>query len=188
MFAPENIDPVVDFLVELAGDGQALELGIGTGRIALPLADAASPYTGSISPRRWSLGCEQSRAANRIDVTIGDFATTKVGRPVQARVRRLQHDPEPDDAGRTGRVLSERRRAAGARRLLRDRGRLAGPATPPVRRDDPSVRAQRATSRVRHVRRCQPGTGLAPLHAQRGRHVQVFLGARFATSGRRSST
>ena len=32
------VDPTVDFLAELAGDGAALELGIGTGRIALPLA------------------------------------------------------------------------------------------------------------------------------------------------------
>ena len=38
MFDPEVVDPVVDFLVELAGSGRALELGIGTGRIALPLA------------------------------------------------------------------------------------------------------------------------------------------------------
>ena len=38
MFAPEAVDPVVDFLAGLAGDSRALELGIGTGRIALPLA------------------------------------------------------------------------------------------------------------------------------------------------------
>ncbi|HEV3011891.1 MAG TPA: SAM-dependent methyltransferase, partial [Actinomycetota bacterium] len=38
MFAPAAVDPVVDFLAGLAGDGAALELGIGTGRIALPLA------------------------------------------------------------------------------------------------------------------------------------------------------
>ena len=38
MFAPAAVDPVVDLLAELAGDGRALELGIGTGRIALPLA------------------------------------------------------------------------------------------------------------------------------------------------------
>ena len=33
MFAPEAVDPVVDFLADLAGSGRALELGIGTGRI-----------------------------------------------------------------------------------------------------------------------------------------------------------
>src|SRR5215216_4029642 len=38
MFAPEVVDPVADVLVELAGSGRALEFGIGTGRIALPLA------------------------------------------------------------------------------------------------------------------------------------------------------
>ena len=39
MFDPSVVDPVVDFLAELAFDGTALELGIGTGRIALPLAE-----------------------------------------------------------------------------------------------------------------------------------------------------
>ena len=39
MFQPAAIEPVVEFLAELAGDGPALELGIGTGRIALPLAE-----------------------------------------------------------------------------------------------------------------------------------------------------
>src|SRR6266511_1614874 len=38
LFAPAVVDPVVDFLADLAGHGAALELGIGTGRIALPLA------------------------------------------------------------------------------------------------------------------------------------------------------
>ena len=34
MFAPEVLDPTVDFLAELAGDGRALEFAIGTGRVA----------------------------------------------------------------------------------------------------------------------------------------------------------
>ena len=38
MFEPEVLEPAVDFLAALAGDGPALELGIGTGRIAVPLA------------------------------------------------------------------------------------------------------------------------------------------------------
>ena len=40
MFDPAVVDPTVDFLAELAGDGAALELGIGTGRVALPLSAA----------------------------------------------------------------------------------------------------------------------------------------------------
>jgi 2-polyprenyl-3-methyl-5-hydroxy-6-metoxy-1,4-benzoquinol methylase len=39
MSAPDVVGPVVDLLAELAGDGGALEFGIGTGRIALPLAE-----------------------------------------------------------------------------------------------------------------------------------------------------
>ena len=38
MFDPAVVEPVVEVLVDLAGDGRALEFGIGTGRIALPLA------------------------------------------------------------------------------------------------------------------------------------------------------
>lgn len=38
LFDPAVIDPAVDFLADLAGTGSALELGIGTGRVALPLS------------------------------------------------------------------------------------------------------------------------------------------------------
>jgi hypothetical protein len=43
MFDPAVVDPAIDLLVELAGSGHALELGIGTGRIALPLAQRGVP-------------------------------------------------------------------------------------------------------------------------------------------------
>ncbi len=46
MFDPAVVEPVVDFLAELAGSGRALELGIGTGRIALPLAARGVPVHG----------------------------------------------------------------------------------------------------------------------------------------------
>ena len=38
LFEPEVVEPAVSFLADLAGDGRALELGIGTGRLALPLS------------------------------------------------------------------------------------------------------------------------------------------------------
>ena len=38
LFSPEVVDPAVHFLAELAGAGRALELGIGTGRLAVPLS------------------------------------------------------------------------------------------------------------------------------------------------------
>jgi SAM-dependent methyltransferase len=69
----------VDFLAELAGDGAALELGIGTGRIALPLAGRGVRVHGvDLSPDMVA----QLRAkpgGQDIPVTIGDFATTRVG-------------------------------------------------------------------------------------------------------------
>jgi 16S rRNA A1518/A1519 N6-dimethyltransferase RsmA/KsgA/DIM1 with predicted DNA glycosylase/AP lyase activity len=46
MFDPAVVDPVIDFLVGLARSGRALELGIGTGRIALPLAQRGVPVHG----------------------------------------------------------------------------------------------------------------------------------------------
>ncbi len=78
VFAPEVVNPAVDFLADLAGDGRVLELGIGTGRLALPLSRRGLSIHGiELSPAM----VEQLRAdagAEVIDVTIGDFATTRV--------------------------------------------------------------------------------------------------------------
>ena len=46
MFDPAVVDPVIDLLFEFAGPRRALELGIGTGRIALPLAQRGVPVHG----------------------------------------------------------------------------------------------------------------------------------------------
>jgi len=46
MFDAAVVGPAVDLLAGLAGDGRALELGIGTGRIALPLAGRGVPVAG----------------------------------------------------------------------------------------------------------------------------------------------
>jgi 2-polyprenyl-3-methyl-5-hydroxy-6-metoxy-1,4-benzoquinol methylase len=46
MTSPEKIDPVVDFLVEQCRGGDALEFGVGTGRIALPLAQRGLQVSG----------------------------------------------------------------------------------------------------------------------------------------------
>jgi hypothetical protein len=43
MFAPEVLGPAVDRLAELAGGGRALEFAIGTGRVAVPLAERGVP-------------------------------------------------------------------------------------------------------------------------------------------------
>ena len=79
MFDPAVVAPVVDFLAELAGDGAALELGIGTGRIALPLAQRGVRVHGiDLSPAMVAK-LRAKPGAERIGVTIGDFATTRIG-------------------------------------------------------------------------------------------------------------
>ncbi len=78
MFAPEAVDPVVDFLAGLAGDGRALELGIGTGRIALPLAARGVPVHGIEQSQAMVAKLREKPGGGDIGVTIGDFATATV--------------------------------------------------------------------------------------------------------------
>src|SRR2546421_10795351 len=78
MFDSATVDPVVDFLVELAGSGRALELGIGTGRIALPLAQRGVPVHGIDLSKAMVARLREKPGAEGIGVTIGDFATTTV--------------------------------------------------------------------------------------------------------------
>src|SRR5438093_10478931 len=78
MFDPAVIDPVVDFLAELAGSGRALELGIGTGRIALPLARRGVPVQGIELSKAMAVKLRAKPGGEEIPVTIGDFSTTAV--------------------------------------------------------------------------------------------------------------
>jgi SAM-dependent methyltransferase len=78
MFDPGVVDPAVDFLAGLAGDGRALELAIGTGRIALPLRRRGVQVHGiDLSPAMVAQ-LKAKPGADEIPVTIGDFASTKV--------------------------------------------------------------------------------------------------------------
>jgi SAM-dependent methyltransferase len=78
MFEPEVVERTVDVLAELAGDGAALELGIGTGRIALPLAARGVPVHGIDLSEAMVEQLRQKEGAERIGVTVGDFAQTRV--------------------------------------------------------------------------------------------------------------
>ena len=75
---PAVLEQTVDFLVEQARSGDALELGIGTGRVALPLAgrgvsvrgiDLSAPMVGRLRAKPGGAD---------IEVVIGDFAHAKV--------------------------------------------------------------------------------------------------------------
>ncbi|WP_101439181.1 class I SAM-dependent DNA methyltransferase [Amycolatopsis echigonensis] len=78
MFAPQAVDPVVEVLAGLAGAGRALELGIGTGRIALPLAARGVPVSGIDLSSAMAARLRAKPGGDAIDVTIGDFATARV--------------------------------------------------------------------------------------------------------------
>jgi SAM-dependent methyltransferase len=78
MFDPAVVEPVVDFLEELAGGGAVLELGIGTGRIAIPLAMRGVRVSGIDLSEAMVAKLKEKPGAEEIDVTIGDFATTRV--------------------------------------------------------------------------------------------------------------
>jgi len=75
---PAVVEPMVDFLVERAGGGAALELGIGTGRIALPLARRGVRVHGIELSEAMVARLRAKPGAEEIGVTIGDFATARV--------------------------------------------------------------------------------------------------------------
>jgi SAM-dependent methyltransferase len=78
MFDPAVLDPAVEFLAGLAGEGPALEFGIGTGRVALPLTGRGVRVEGiDLSPDMvGKLG--EKPGAESIRVRVGDIATTRV--------------------------------------------------------------------------------------------------------------
>jgi SAM-dependent methyltransferase len=78
MWGPGTVDPPVGLLAELAGGGRALELGIGTGRIALPLARRGVRVHGIDLSRAMVARLRAKPGSDAIGVTIGDFATTAV--------------------------------------------------------------------------------------------------------------
>ncbi|MFF9580863.1 class I SAM-dependent DNA methyltransferase [Streptomyces achromogenes] len=79
MFDPRVVEPAVDLLAELAGDGgRALEFGVGTGRIALPLAARGVEVHGIDMSRAMVERLRSKPGGDGIRVTIGDFATARV--------------------------------------------------------------------------------------------------------------
>jgi len=75
---PAVVGPVVDLVAELAGDGRALELGVGTGRIALPLAQRGVSVHGIELSRAMADRLRAKPGADAVGVTIGDMSTTRV--------------------------------------------------------------------------------------------------------------
>jgi SAM-dependent methyltransferase len=78
MFDPSVLEPAVDFLAGLASDGRALELGIGTGRVALPLSKRGVSVHGIDISEAMVTRLRAKPGGEEVGVTIGDFATTTV--------------------------------------------------------------------------------------------------------------
>ena len=81
MFSAEAVDPTVDFLAALAGDGPALEFAVGTGRIALPLSRRGVAVHGIDMSKAMVARMRAKPGGEDIGVTIGDFSTTTVDGP-----------------------------------------------------------------------------------------------------------
>ena len=77
MFAPEVLDPAVDFLAELANGRRVLEFAIGTGRVALPLSARGLDVSGIEMSRAMVAEMMAKPGAEDVPVTIGDMASVR---------------------------------------------------------------------------------------------------------------
>jgi hypothetical protein len=77
-FDPAVIGATADLLASLAGGGAALEFAIGTGRIAVPLAERQVRVSGIDYAPAMVAQLRAKPGASEIDVVIGDFATTRI--------------------------------------------------------------------------------------------------------------
>ena len=78
MFAPEVLEPTVQFLARLAGSGRALELAVGTGRVAVPLAARGVPVSGIELSAPMVAQLRRKADEATVPVAVGDMATTRV--------------------------------------------------------------------------------------------------------------
>ena len=77
MFEPAVLDPVVDRLVDLAAGGAALELAIGTGRVAVPVHGRGVPVTGIELSAPMVARLREKADEAAIPVVMGDMATAR---------------------------------------------------------------------------------------------------------------
>jgi SAM-dependent methyltransferase len=81
MFAPDVLGPTVERLRALAGGGRALEMAIGTGRVAVPLAEAGVAVAGIELCQPMIDQLRTKVDEERIPVVLGDMTTARVDGP-----------------------------------------------------------------------------------------------------------
>lgn len=79
MFDPAVLGPTVRRLSELAAGGRALELAIGTGRVAIPLREAGVEVSGIELSEAMLARLREKAGAEDIPVELGDMTTTHAG-------------------------------------------------------------------------------------------------------------
>ena len=85
MYAPEVLGPTVDFLARRAGRGPVLELAIGTGRVALPLAARGVPVAGIEQSEPMAAELRNKPGGGDIPVRCGRSHTARAAKPGTAR-------------------------------------------------------------------------------------------------------
>ena len=173
---PAIVDPIVDFVAALAGAGDALEFGVGTGRIALPLAQRGVPVHGIDLSEAMVARLRAKPGAEHVAVTVGDFATTTVEGTfsviylVANTIMNLTTQDEQVSC------------FINAAAHLEPNGcfviEVLGTATTATSagRDVPTVRRRAHAPWLRRVRRCSTGPDLASL-LDRGRQGRCALAA-----------
>jgi SAM-dependent methyltransferase len=78
MYEPALLDSTADFLAAAADGGKALEFGIGTGRVALPLSQRGVDVHGIDISADMIEQLRRKAGSEAIGATVGDFAETVV--------------------------------------------------------------------------------------------------------------
>jgi SAM-dependent methyltransferase len=79
MFSDEVLGPTVDVLSELAAGGRAVEFAVGTGRVAIPLAESGVDVSGIELSHAMIARLREEVDESRIPVVRGDMATASAG-------------------------------------------------------------------------------------------------------------
>ncbi|MFC7596661.1 class I SAM-dependent DNA methyltransferase [Terrabacter sp. GCM10028922] len=167
MFDPAVLGPTVDVLHELAGSGPALELAIGTGRVALPLHERGVEVHGIDFSEAMVAELRSKPGGDRLQVVVGDMTTTRVGSGY--RVAYLVYNTitnllTQDDQVECFRTVAEQLAPGGSFVVEGLRPAAASAAT---RAEGGAVPRGGAARRLRHHRRRLAALGVAPLRPDR---------------------
>ncbi len=77
-FAPDVVEPAVRLLGELAEGGGAVEFAVGTGRLAIPLAQSGTPVQGIDFSEPMLDELRRKTGAELVSLTVGDITETQV--------------------------------------------------------------------------------------------------------------